>query len=847
MILDGTKPLEPNLPVGPVKDQSLVCGLCNSGPVSGVRVLPLSFEPLEKSVKLRLAATQHSSRSPKHSPVLTQVPGQKRSREEEQSEREIETAQVVFSMGMQALATNSSDSENRRTGRWGDEEIAFVDYLMKSFDHGQLPIPHGMKLSTFLGDLLMCKASRLTKKMKNAKLGARSYELVAPSPDSTTTSRTDFQHDGVAVNKLQRDFIESQATEYYQLETGFHLSRQWRTIFSDLCLQVGYPFLDASMYLSSLEAYERRASLAEERMRNVRRKRMGFSIQSDESSRPSSSSRSSVGVGTRIPSLEPNAPAPTGGMLAVDSGSSQFGKFDDVLPEKGVPFMEGAPGDSTSADHLDNSLTNFIDPSSESGGATEEEVSYDIPGISFGKFDVYSPAFRQSRGDPFLEAIAMYLEQRSLPFQHADVWVPSYVDGSDNEVHLLHAGYVTRRDQDDKVWSAFENFGEYSKGFTCTPGVGLVGRVYSSGKTLWESNVNELNNPKVFLRAGGAKEYSVRTATGIPFSTPGVGRMVVFLYSCNHVQEDTAMARQCAEEFSGYLPEPKWKLVIEMGDQAESLPRVAFGEGEARSIPQAGTRSTALLGDGLTKALTKKFSPGKDSSSGDVTVLEEIIALFGEQLALLNRSHSLSDESSQTSVDSALFHEFMSIRLTLLRPEHRRSTEENEVIELLKCSYKAYYAGGSVRNGDELATLLAREWQCLNARAQSSLVSISCSSVDQHSSIEEDHADHHDVVKPSTKPLGSQHNDGTVSPSIQLLSTHHGLEPPIKATDKNNVENDHSAGLQRTSDWVVLSNQSAHTPPTCVGLMRRTVSSSTLNQLQQGLPGASASTESLKA
>eukprot|EP00934_Nitzschia_sp_Nitz4_P007803 Nitzschia sp. Nitz4//scaffold110_size71422//6088//8902//NITZ4_005863-RA/size71422-augustus-gene-0.11-mRNA-1//1//CDS//3329533056//7793//frame0 len=789
LILDGTKPLGANLPVGPVKDQTLVCGLCGSGPVSGVRVLPLSFEPLEKSVKLRLAASQHSSRSPKNSPV-PQVSGQKRSRDDEVSEREIETEHVVFSMGKQALATNLSDSETQRTGRWGDEEVAFVDHLVNSFDHGRLPIPHGTKLSAFLGDLLMCKASRLTKKMKNAKLSARSFELVSPD-----TSRTDFRQDGIIVNKLQRNFIQSLATDYAQLEIGFNLSKHWRSFFSDLCLQVGYPFLDGSMYLASLEEYERRASLAEERMRNVRRKRMGFSIKTEESPKASAPL-----VGNRrVSALDLDVPTGTTSGSTFDHSD----KVEDVFSEIGAQTMDNAHAGMASLDYLENSLTDFMDPTEQS----TEDDSRDLLDASFGKFDIYPPV-RQTR-DPFLEAIAMYLEQYNLPFQHADVWVPSFVGNNDNDVHLLHAGYVTRRDQDGKLWSAFENFGEYSKGFTFTPGVGLVGRVYATGKTLWEFEVNELD-PKVFLRAGGAKEYGVRTATGIPFSTPGVGRMVVILYSCNHIQENAAMAHQCAEELSRYSPEPKWKLVIEIGDQAESPPPVV-----GKVAPGVTGRSTPIE-KLFAKELPKSITPREGSAD---FAIHEIISLLGEQLALHNRPRSLSDESSLTSEDSStLFNEFMAIRLMLLRPESRRSTQENEVIDVLKGSYKAYSAGNK-RSGSELATLLAREWLCLTGNGQSSFRSDS--SLDQHPM--NDHTVH--VLMPSLKPLGTSYK-GMLAPSMQLPSSK-SKYPSSGGASNNLVVYDHSAGFKLPDTGVKTGR---HTLPDFIESMRRTVSNSTLYQ-----------------
>ncbi|KAI2494168.1 hypothetical protein MHU86_20362 [Fragilaria crotonensis] len=65
---------------------------------------------------------------------------------------------------------------DRRTGRWTTEEIALCDKLIEKFEMGHLPILDGIKLNDFLGNMLKSKQSRLTKKMKNAKLSSKTFE-----------------------------------------------------------------------------------------------------------------------------------------------------------------------------------------------------------------------------------------------------------------------------------------------------------------------------------------------------------------------------------------------------------------------------------------------------------------------------------------------------------------------------------------------------------------------------------------------------------------------------------------------------------------------------------------------
>jgi hypothetical protein len=72
-----------------------------------------------------------------------------------------------------------------------------------------------MKLSDFLGEVLLCKSSRLTKKMKNAKLSVRSYEFRYPLPG------LDVQ----MLSTLEQKFLQSITSEPSRLELRFNLTR----------------------------------------------------------------------------------------------------------------------------------------------------------------------------------------------------------------------------------------------------------------------------------------------------------------------------------------------------------------------------------------------------------------------------------------------------------------------------------------------------------------------------------------------------------------------------------------------------------------------------------------------
>ena len=74
-----------------------------------------------------------------------------------------------------ASTTIADESDDLRTGRWTNEEMAYCDKLVEKFQAGQLPLLDGTKLNDFLAGMLKSKQSRLTKKMKNAKLSAKTF------------------------------------------------------------------------------------------------------------------------------------------------------------------------------------------------------------------------------------------------------------------------------------------------------------------------------------------------------------------------------------------------------------------------------------------------------------------------------------------------------------------------------------------------------------------------------------------------------------------------------------------------------------------------------------------------
>lgn len=127
------------------------------------------------------------------------------------------------------FAAKASISRSYRTGRWASEESAFVDRLIKAFDAGLLPLPHGIKLNDFLCDLLSCRTSRLTKKLKNAKLSARSYRSWASGNNSSMGGVVPTGNVGGDIQRSQTLFLKTITPDWVRMELQFNISRMWRT------------------------------------------------------------------------------------------------------------------------------------------------------------------------------------------------------------------------------------------------------------------------------------------------------------------------------------------------------------------------------------------------------------------------------------------------------------------------------------------------------------------------------------------------------------------------------------------------------------------------------------------
>jgi hypothetical protein len=179
----------------------------------------------------------------------------------------------------------------------------------------------------------------------------------------------------------------------------------------------------------------------------------------------------------------------------------------------------------------------------------------------------------------FLSKAVSYIERHNVPFEHVDVWVPSFVqpssdpsDPGSTSCRLCYAGSATVETQvgpDGKTGvplSAedqfnFHAFGDYSQKFSFDVGCGLPGRVYHGGVPTWEQSVQNAPHHH-FERCGGAMQWGIKTVVGIPIASPNVGRIVVTLYSRHDREKDQELVGRLKGEFTRVGTLNRWALLL---------------------------------------------------------------------------------------------------------------------------------------------------------------------------------------------------------------------------------------------------------------------------------------------
>jgi hypothetical protein len=405
-----------------------------------------------------------------------------------------------------------------RSGRWTEEETDYCDKLIELFERGQLPMPDGIKLNDFLSNMLKSKQSRLTKKMKNARLSARQYKSELGYIESDDIA--------IAFSRSETEFFASVKCNMERSEIRFHMQREWRELFSSYCTEIGQK-MDAHDWMRSVEELDRRVSLQLDAARTARRKvMMGLALEKDFETK-------FVGV-----FIDPDASSslPLNGpearqSLSSQSGNHRSGSMATIEPPKTSACCQLAKKPNTSVRYFSSLL---------------------------------------------VKKVLQYVQRHKLPFEHVDVWVPSLtVGGNQDDIRGGHDRNAQQQNQNCRLFFAgfgisdckipvdggpaetlssdevfeYMSFGEYSEKFSFDVGCGLPGRVYSSGVSSWEHGIQNAPQSK-FERRGGAEQWGIQTALGIPVPSPNVGRVVFVFYSKHDRIQNLGLVDQLCNELS---------------------------------------------------------------------------------------------------------------------------------------------------------------------------------------------------------------------------------------------------------------------------------------------------------
>ncbi|CAJ1942840.1 unnamed protein product [Cylindrotheca closterium] len=477
-------------PISP-HQQLTICPPCGSR-VRSLMLIPMNFNEIDEA-QAQAAATSPSSKR-----------GKKR-----------KNATIARLNPSNSRVDEPGDGSELRTGRWTSEETMYCDKMIEKFEAGHLPIADGVKLNDFLAGMLKSKQSRLTKKMKNARLSAKTYKRSIGYIGNIEEAKE--------VSQLERLFFESIHCNMERAEIRFHMQKEWRELFSSFCVSMGQK-LDADAWLSSVEEMDKRVSQAKDAARMARRKLlMGYALSQDASNR-----EHGVFIENNVANDRNNE------MLPSHASSNNL---NGMLPKEKKPRP----------DHCATSLRDFSSPFV--GRVVQYLHRHKLP---FEYVDAWVPSFVPSSDSPDAEQKCRLC---FAGFASCDVEIPE--DGgtpvpisSQHHFDLL-------------------SFGEYSAKFSFDVGCGLPGRVYQSSVCSWEQGVANAPSQQ-FERCGGAHQWGIKTVLGIPISSPNVGRIVVVLYSRHDRLRDPEMARRITEEFTKLKPTPKWKLVVDLGEVADA-------------------------------------------------------------------------------------------------------------------------------------------------------------------------------------------------------------------------------------------------------------------------------------
>jgi hypothetical protein len=242
-------------------------------------------------------------------------------------------------------------------------------------------------------------------------------------------------------------------------------------------------------------------------------------------------------------------------------------------------------------------------------------------------------------------------------------------------------------------------FGDYSEMFSFSTGCGLPGRVFQSGVATWEQYLANAP-PEMFERRGGAIQFGIRTALGLPIESPNAGRIVLVLYSRHNRNKDEGLVARMVRDMRLMNPRPRWRLMV------ESRPPGAGGNVAPAAKPPSirhPVRTNWPSSSPMQQASMTTRDAGRNhpelSSSPECDKSKRI-----NNLIVLLHENMPTDLSSPLG---AHLNSMMSLRMLLLG--RARTEEEEELVETVLVLHESYIAAD--RPGKDVAFLVVRDYE----------------------------------------------------------------------------------------------------------------------------------------
>ncbi|KAL7538627.1 hypothetical protein ACHAXR_009430, partial [Thalassiosira sp. AJA248-18] len=731
------------------------------------------------------------------------------------------------------------DPTTPRTGRWTDEELAFRDAIIIHFLEGSLPLSNGLKLNDFLSAMLKSKQSRLTKKMKHAKLSTKYFRIKSGyitnnNVGSSNTKDPNNNSKAREFSSLEYNFVNVIPDPMERSEIAFHMQREWRDHIVERCTYLRIQF-DPSSWLKSVDTMDRRVAYEKNRSRMVKRRcLMGKAMEKDVSeglpgvfiNREGYTNMNDGSGGMMMMGGGGSGGGSGGGdegnMMMMGAGGGAENYLVDMEAKRvaaalnnnagGVAGSGGAPGEGEWKDNNDGDFGRFLmsmldeapimvaNPlqvaGSSSGNSSNMTMSthHASKKANTARSSYCDPNFRYAA--PFLAGITSYIERNGVPFEHVDIWVPSTIppsleseqmsapligsmgsgsttnlagmvnggtsgggggganngvvgkDGATSGVcRLCFAGCATLGVQiveepadttapqntndnnppemikkiapltSDEIFN-FSLYGDYSEKFSFSSGCGLPGRVYHSGVAAWEQFLANAP-PEMFERRGGAIQFGIKTALGLPIDSPNVGRIVLVLYSKHNREKDEELVNRMVKDVRLFNPCPRWKLVVDVRSSSSGgtippspvlRPPGVAAHMQPPPLPVAAT-ATTIGGGGMVGS--NSFSAGMSALSMQPAAQVGMDLAGGEannknnqivNLISLVQENMPSDPSSPLGKQ---LNSIMSLRMILLHGANR-TAEEEQLVETLLVLYESYLKAGRTRH--DILLLVTRDY-----------------------------------------------------------------------------------------------------------------------------------------